>query len=206
MRDRGFLDERYLPLQIMRVPMVAEGGEDAFPREKLYEDREWTERLAKRIIGKFRLFDYRYPDCRIVFELLDDRWHRHLIPGSSWDVEVIYFGSERFYRTAENQWLENTLGTPFDYFVDPTHYPDLCLELELRDTPEDASLRALEDRLMGIVRTAGVYTSTAYRERNMLGVLLDFQTEPYERERLERLLVDLGRMPLSGLIRSVRLR
>jgi hypothetical protein len=59
---------------------------------------------------------------------------------------------------------------------------------------------------MGIVRTAGVYTSTAYRERNMLGILLDFQTEPYERERLERLLVDLGRMPLSGLIRSVRLR
>ena len=78
--------------------------------------------------------------------------------------------------------------------------------IELRHLPEEATFRTLEAGLLSIVEGAAIYASTPYRDRERVGILLDFQAEPFERERLEKLLVDLGRMPLSGLIRSVRLR
>ena len=71
-RKAGFLNEKYLAVQILRNRLVALYGEAIFPREKLYTDKEWTIRLADEKIASCKLFNYNYPECNIKISILDD--------------------------------------------------------------------------------------------------------------------------------------
>lgn len=128
--DKRFLNEKYLAAQILRDPMVTQHGEDAFPRDMLYNDKAATMNVAEQAIDRFKLFDYKYPDCRIEFDLLDNYLLKTLVPGSMWDVEVIYFDSDSFYTEKGMLWDDNSLKTKFKYFVDPTYFPDLSIDIE----------------------------------------------------------------------------
>lgn len=204
--DKRFLDEPYLAVQILRNPLVTLKGEEAFPREKLYADMEWTVALAKQLIGGCKLRDYEYPDCKIEFELNDTELLGSLIPGSMWDVEVIYFDSNNFYSTKSDLWNTNTLGTHFNYFIDPTYFPDLSVEIELDDAADDAMVGRLHEFFASLAQELGIYASKATREHEHVVVLLDFQTQSYTGELLEKIVTDLHASFKAPSIKTVRIR
>ena len=204
--DKRFLDEPYLALQILRDTLVTLHGEEAFPRDKLYADKDWTITLANQLIGSCKLRDYQYPDCKIEFVLNDTDLLGSLIPGSMWDLEVIYFDSNNFYATKSDSWNTNTLGTYFNYFVDPTYYPDLSVEIELEDAADDAMVGRLDEYFTSLARELGIYASKATLERDYVVVLLDFQTRPYARALLDKIVTDLHASFEAPTIKSVRIR
>lgn len=204
--DKRFLNEKYLVAQILRNPIVTQHGENAFPRDMLYNDKESTLKLANQAIDGFKLFDYAYPDCRIEFELIDNSLLNTLITGSMWDVEVIYFDSDNFYKEKGELWDNNSLKTKFRYFVDPSYYPDLSIDIETINNLDDQFLSSLNGLFRSISQKLGVYTSKPSKTNEEISFLIDFQTVPYERKLLDEILLELDKLDKDSLIQSIRVR
>ena len=123
-----------------------------------------------------------------------------------WDVEVIYFDSNNFYSTKSDLWNTNTLGTHFNYFIDPTYFPDLSVEIELDDAADDAMVGRLHEFFASLAQELGIYASKATREHEHVVVLLDFQTQSYTGELLEKIVTDLHASFKAPSIKTVRIR
>jgi len=203
---KGFLNEKYLAIQILRNAIVSRKGEETFPREKLYADKAFTQNMTDELIGSFKLFDYNYPDCRVEFVLHDESIMVGLIPGSIWDVEAIYFDSPSFYQEKREQWNANTLGTKFNYFIDPTYFPDLCLEISCHEKMNEHFIQAAADFFEALSTELGIYISKPHQEREELCILFDFQTSAYSEETLEKILLNLNETAWADSIQSIRLR
>lgn len=204
--DKRFLNEKYLAAQILRNPIVNQKGENAFPRDMLYNDKAATIKLADQTIDSFKLFDYSYPDCRVEFDLTDNNLLKTLVSGSVWDVEVIYFDSDNFYKEKGKLWDNNTLKTRFKYFVDPTYYPDISIDIETAEYLDGQFMINLNDLFKSIAQKHGIYSSSPFKSNEGIGVLLDFQSVPYDRGYLDEILLELDLSDKDQLIQSVRIR
>ncbi len=204
--DKRFLKEKYLAAQILRNPIVTQSGENAFPRDMLYNDKAATINLADSTIDSFKLFDYAYPDCRIEFDLLDCNLLNTLVAGSVWGVEVIYFDSKSFYKEMGMLWDNNRLMTRFKYFVDPTYYPDISIDIETMENLDSQFVSTLTNLFQSISQKNGTYSSSPFKSNEGIGIILDFQTVSYDREYLDEILLELDSLDKDNLIQSVRIR
>lgn len=204
--DKRFLNEKYLAVQILRDAIVSLHGEEAYPRETLYTNKSATAHLAQQYIGYFKLMDYAYPDCRIEFDLLSGDLLHSLQVGSIWDCEVIYFDSDRFYQGTKERWDENTLRIGFPYFVDPTYYPDLSVDLVLHEKPSEPLMASFNDLFQSLAQIHRIYASPPFLTDEGLGLLLDFQSTHFESKLLEEMLLALDRWRFASSIQSVRIR